>query len=105
MPLPSSTHVLPLARKRKLVPELARALSRAEDRQAQPLMRLLRQALALGHQLEDEVRQIRVTEPASPSTDRMLEAMLDLSMELGRVLRKARELGEGEELSRSLHEA
>ncbi len=95
MPLPSSTNVLPLARKRKLVPELAQALSSAEDRNALPLMHLLRQAVALGRQLENEVRRIRITEPASKSTDRMLEAMLDLSMELGRVLRKAREIGEG----------
>ncbi len=94
MPLPRSTSVLPLARKRKLVPELAKALARAEDREALPLMHLLQQALALGRQLESEVRQIRITEPASKSTDKMLEAMLDLSMELGRVLRKARRLGE-----------
>ena len=92
MPLPSSTNVLPLARKRKLVPALAKALSHAEQRQALPLTRLLQQAVILGRQLEREVRQIRMTEPSSPTTDQVLEAMLDLSMELGRVLRKARKL-------------
>ena len=103
--MPSSTSVLPLARKRKLVPKLAKALARAEERQALPLMRLLQQAVTLGRQLESEVRQIRMTEPSSPSTDQVLEAMLDLSMELGRVLRKARELWRGEEPLQSLHDS
>ena len=92
MPLPSSTRVLPLARKRKLVPELATALSCAEERKALPLVRLLQQAVALGRKLEEEVWWQSVSDTVSESSGRLLEAMLDLSLELGRVLRKAREL-------------
>ena len=92
MQLPSSTRVLPLARKRELVPELATALSRAKERKALPLMRLLRQAVELGRKLEDEIWWQSVSDTVSESSGRLLEAMLDLSLELGKVLRKAREL-------------
>ncbi len=90
--LPTSTRVLPLARKRRLVQKLAEALARAEGRQKPPLVRLLKKAMVLGRRLEDEVRQIRTTKPRPGSVDRLLEAMLQLSLKLGRVLRKARDL-------------
>ncbi len=90
MSLPTAARVLPLARKRKLVPELAEALVHAEDRQDLPLVRLLEQAVALAHQLEESVWQVRPAAPPPESSDHVLEDLLAVSLELGQLLRQAR---------------
>ncbi len=93
MPLPTASHVLPLARKRKLVLELAEALAYAEDREDLPLVRILEKAVRLGRKLEQAVGKIQGLDPPPESPDHLLQGMLAVSLELGQLLRRARESG------------
>ncbi len=91
MPLPTAARVLPLARQRQLVPELAQTLAQAEECQDLPRIRLLEEAVALARQLEESVWQTGTTDPPPETADHLLENMLALSMELGGLLRQARD--------------
>ncbi len=93
MSIPTAARVLPLAQKRKLVAELAQALAHAKDRQDLTLVRLLEKAVVLAHQLEQSVRQTQVPAPPAESSDHLLEGLLAVSLELGQLLRQARDQG------------
>ncbi len=93
MPIPTAARVLPLAHKRELVPELAQILAHARDRRDLPRVRLLERAVVLARQLEDSVWQARSTAPPPESSDHVLDGLLTISLELGQLLRQARDPG------------
>ncbi len=97
--LPTSTRILSLARDRRLVLELARALARARGRRQGPLARVLEQAVELARELEGELLEMESSEPDPGTADRVLARTLDLSLKLGPLLKQARELEQAEPAS------
>ena len=91
--LPTSTRVWPLAQQRQLVARLAQALAAANDREQVALAGLLERAVALGRELEEAMLCLETdSSDAQASRDQILDELLDVSLELGKILGRAREI-------------
>ena len=72
---------------------LAQALAAANDREQVALAGFLERAVTLGRELEEAMLRLETeSADAQASHDQILDELLDVSLELGKILGRAREI-------------